>query len=65
MVLVWPLPLPEVCPCSDSTLLFGTVLLLGGGFGEGFVMSAHHQDLVLEQAEAEVVAVVKADFWLL
>ena len=31
----------------------------------GFVMSAHHMDLVLEQAEAEVVAVVKADFWML
>ena len=31
----------------------------------GFVMSAHHQVLVLEQAEVEVVAVVKADFWMM
>ena len=28
-------------------------------------MSAHHQFLVLEQAEVEVVAVVKADFWMM
>ena len=30
-------------------------------------MSAHHQDSVLEQAEAEaeVVAVVEADFWMM
>ena len=26
---------PAVCPCSDVTLLFGTVLSLGGGFGGG------------------------------
>ena len=25
----------------------------------------HHQVLVLEQAEVEVVAVVKADFWMM
>ena len=31
----------------------------------GFVMFTHHQDLVLKQAEAEVVAVVKADFWMM
>ena len=35
MLLVWPFLLPEVCPCSDLTLLLGTVLLLGDGFSEG------------------------------
>ena len=30
-----PFPMPVVCPCSDLTPLFGTVLLLGGGFGRG------------------------------
>ena len=33
--LVWPFPLPEVCLCSDLTPLFGTILLLGGGFSKG------------------------------
>ena len=31
----------------------------------GFIMSAHCQVLVLEQAEVEVVAVVKADFGMM
>ena len=35
VLLVWPFLLPEVCLCSDLTLLFGTVLLLGDRFGEG------------------------------
>ena len=35
VLLVWPFLLPEVWPCSDLTLLFGTVLLLGDGFSEG------------------------------
>ena len=38
---------------------------LGVDLARGFVMSTQHQDLVLEQAEAEVVAVVKADFWMM
>ena len=35
MLLVWPFFLPKVCPCSDLTLLFDTILLPGGRFGEG------------------------------
>ena len=66
MFLVWPFPLPEVCLCSDLTPLFGTMYCyLGVGLVRGFIVSTHHQDLVLEQAEAEVVAVVKADFWMM
>ena len=66
VLLVWLFPLPEVCLCSDSTPLFGTMLLPGGvDLVRGFVMSAHCQDSVLEQAEAEVVAVVEADFQML
>ena len=56
MLLVWPFPLPEVCLCSDLTPLFGTMLLPGAGLVRGFIVSAHHQDLVLEQAEAEAEA---------
>ena len=63
MFLVWPFLLPEVCPSSDLTLLLGTVLLLGMGSARGFIMSTHHWGLVL--GLVEVVAVVKADFWMM
>ena len=35
------------------------------GLARGFIVSTHHWALVLGLAEVQVVAVVKADFWMM
>ena len=39
-------PMPSVCPCSDFTLSFGTVLPLGGKFGKGVCQICSSSGLV-------------------
>ena len=52
-------PMPAVCPCSDFTLLLGTILPLGVDLAK-FTCC---QDLVLEQVEGEAGVVAEAEVW--